>query len=202
LKGGAGTEVILARFGSGSSLQESRRPRNRAWIWYFVALAFLTITAIAILIWYNPTVPLTPELLAEAKAKWKAHGPRDYDMDYTLKKVESTERFHVQVRNGDAVSVYMNENIALEPRLYAYNTMPALFGFIEDFLEEDAKPGRPRTFTNVLFDSVDGHLIHYVRSVAIKRERQEITVRLTPVPTKQRPAQVTHPGLESERSPP
>ena len=43
------------------------------------------------------------------------------------------------------------------------------------------KLGSPRTFTSVLFDPVDGHLIHYVRSVASKRERQEITVRLTPI---------------------
>jgi hypothetical protein len=169
----------LTFFRSGSAIQESKNNRSRAWIWYFVVLALLTITAISILVWYNPTVPLTPALLAEAKAKWKAHGPRDYDIDM-LKKVESTERFHVQVRNGDAVSVLMNGNIALEPRLYPYYTMPALLGYIEEFMEQDTKPGSPRTFTSVLFDPVDGHLIHYVRSVASKRERQEITVRLTP----------------------
>ena len=60
--------------------------------------------------------------------------------------------------------------------------MPALYGFIEEFMQQDSQPGSPRTFTNVLFDPVDGHLIHYVRSVASKRERVEITVRLTPLP--------------------
>ena len=152
------------------------------WISFFVVLALLTLAAIVIQIWYNPTVPLTAELLAEAEAKWKERGPRDYGMDYIIKKVESTERFQVQVRNGQAVSVIMNEKVALEARLYPYHTMPALYGFIETFLEQDAQPGSPRTFTNVLFDPTDGHLIHYVRSVASRRERQEITVRLTPAP--------------------
>lgn len=152
---------------------------SHGWIWFFLILALLTVVAILIQVRYNPTMPLTAPLLAEARARWKAHGPRDYDMDYTIKKMESTERFHVQVRNGKAVAVLMNDKIELEPRLYPYYTMPALFEFIGEFLEQDAQPGKPRTFTNVLFDPVDGHLIHYVRSVASTRERQEIIVRLT-----------------------
>ena len=170
----------MSLFQSKIAHQNSTVAHSRRWIWFFVLLALLTVSAIAIEIWYNPTVPLTAPLLAEARTKWKEHGPRDYDMDYTSKKMESTERFHVQVRNGNAVSVIMNDNIALESRHYRYHTMPALFGFIEEFMEQGAQPGRPRIFTNVLFDPVDGHLIHYVRSVASKRERQEIIVRLTP----------------------
>jgi hypothetical protein len=160
---------------------------GHGWIWFFVVLALLTVAAISIQVWYNPTVPLTPQLLAEAEAKWKAHGPKDYDLDYTIKTIDATEQFQVQVRHGEAISVNMNGHIPLESRLYPYYTMPALFGFIESFMEQDRQPGRPRAFTNVLFDPVDGHLIHYVRSVALlwsKRERQEITVRLTPVPAK------------------
>jgi hypothetical protein len=171
--------------GSKSAIRNSRSTHGRGWIWFFVILGLLTLAAIAIQIWYNPTVPLTAPLLAEAEAKWKEHGPRDYDMDYTIKKLESTERFHVQVRGGKAVSVIMNDNLALESRHYPYHTMPALYGFIGEFMEQTAQPGKPRTFSNVLFDPVDGHLIHYVRSVASRRERVEIIVRVTPVPTNQ-----------------
>jgi hypothetical protein len=174
-----------------SKIANQKSKIGPGWIWFFVVLALLTAAAISIQIWYNPTVPLTPALLAEAQAKWKEHGPKDYDMDYTIKKMDSTEHFQVRVRNGEAVSVIMNERLPLESRHYPYHTMPALFGFIEDFMEQDRQPGQPRTFTNVLFDPVDGHLIHYVRSVASyvrsgasKRERQEITVRLTPVPAR------------------
>jgi Family of unknown function (DUF6174) len=158
-----------------------KRKVGRGWIWFFVALGLLTLAAIAVQIWYNPTVPLTPALLAEARAKWKERGPSDYDMDYIVKKIESTEHFHVRVRNGQAVSVVMNDNVDLESRLFRYYTMPALYEFIAEFMEQDTQPARPRVFTNVFFDPVDGHLIHYVRSVAVKLERQEISVQLTPV---------------------
>lgn len=164
-----------------SRIANQKSKIGSGWIWFFVLLALLTLAAIAIQIWYNPTVPLTAPLLAEARAKWKEHGPRAYDMDYTVKKIASTERFQVRVRNDEAISVIMNDGVALESRLYRYCTMPALFGFIEEFMEQDAQPGRPRTFTNVYFDPGDGHLIHYVRSVASKGERQEIRVRLTPL---------------------
>jgi hypothetical protein len=177
----------LSLFQSKIANRKSKIARGRGWIWFFVILALLTLTAIGIQIWFNPTVPLTAPLLAEAEARWKEHGPRDYDMDYTIKKVESTERFHVQVRDGKAVSVLMNDQIALEPRLYPSCTMPALYGFIEEFMEQDAQPGKPRTFSNVMFDPLDGHLIHYVRSVAVRRERQEISVRLIPVQTNPAP---------------
>jgi hypothetical protein len=162
--------------------QNAKIAPSRGWIWFFAVLALLTLAAILIQVWYNPTVPLTQALLTEAEAKWKAHGPRDYDMDYTIKKIASTERFHVQVRDGEAVSVTMNDTIALESRVYRYYTMPALFGFLQEFMEQDTQPGRPRTFSNVLFDPVDGHLIHYVRSVALTRERVEIIVRMMPRP--------------------
>jgi hypothetical protein len=163
--------------------QKLSSARSRGWLWFFVVLALLTAAAISVQLWYNPTVPLTPALLAEAETKWKQRGPRDYDMDYTIKKPESTERFRVQVRDGKAVSVKMNDNLAVESRIYPYHTMPALYEFIGEFMQQDAAPGGPRIFTNVLFDPVDGHLIHYVRSVASKRERVEIIVRLTAVPT-------------------
>jgi len=156
-----------------------QKSRSR-WIGFFVVLAVLALAAILIQVWYNPTVPLTAALLAEAEAKWKAYGPRDYDMDYSMKKLDSSERFQVQVRDGKAVAVTMNDKVALEPRHYPYHTMPALYGFIETFMEQDGQPNSPRTFTTVWFDPVDGRLIHYVRSVASKRERQEITVHLTP----------------------
>ncbi|HLJ93093.1 MAG TPA: DUF6174 domain-containing protein [Gemmataceae bacterium] len=177
----------MTRFLSDGAAVNTKSAHNRGWIWFFVVLVLLTVMGICIQIWYNPTVPLTSSLLAEAEAKWKEHGPLDYDMDYTIKTLESTEHFHVQVRQGKAVSVVMNDKVPLESRLYTYHTMPALFGFIGEFLEQDSQPNKPRTFSNVLFDAKDGHLIHYVRSVAIRQERVEISVRLTPFASEQTP---------------
>ena len=162
--------------------EKPTRAGSRGWLWFFIALVLLSGAAIGVQFWYNPTVPLTPALLADAEAKWKQHGPHDYDLDYTIKKIESTERFQVKVRNGKAISLIMNGNLALEARLYPSYTMPGLYGVIDEFMQQDTQPGSPRTFTNVFFDPVDGHLIHYVRSVASKRQRVEIIVHLTPLP--------------------
>jgi hypothetical protein len=151
--------------------------RRRGWAWYFVALALLTLTAVGVQVWYNVRQQLTPEQLAAAEARWRDRGPRDYDFEYSTHKVESIETFRVEVRDGKAVAVVMNNDQRLEPWQYRYHTMEALFGFIEDFLKKDAEPGSPRTFATAVFDPEDGHLIHYVRSVMSRRERQEIRVQ-------------------------
>jgi hypothetical protein len=150
--------------------------RNRGWIWFFITLLALTVTAITVLIQYNSRQQLTRQQLDEAMARWQEKGPRNYRLEYETKKVGSTETFRAEVRDGKVISVMMNDKIELEPRQYRYYSIPALFGFIQDFMEQDSKPDSPRTFVTALFDSRDGHPIHYLRSVMAKRERQEITV--------------------------
>ena len=152
---------------------------NRGWIWYFAILALLTVAAVITLISFNVQQQLKPEKLVEARGLWNARGPASYDMVYTQKgSVPGT--FKVRVRDQKVMSV-IRDGQPLEPRLYHYSDMPALFGFIEDFLRSDAEPGKPRTFTVASFDPNDGHLIHFVRRVMGGTERLEITVQLEPV---------------------
>ena len=66
----------------------------------------------------------------------------------------------------------------LDPSRYPRYDMTALMDDIETFLEEDAEPGRPRTYTVASFDPTDGHLIRYVRRVMGSSERIEINVQL------------------------
>jgi hypothetical protein len=153
---------------------------NRGWIWFFAILSILAVIFIGIQIWYNQRQQLTPEQLRDARARWAEKGPHDYDLQYTIKKIDATETFDVKVRGGKVTSVVMNGQLQLEPWQYRYHSIPALFGFIDDFLQIDSQPGSPRTFAVASFDPEDGHLIHYVRSVMSKRERQEMTVKLLP----------------------
>jgi hypothetical protein len=151
--------------------------RSRAWIWFFVLLGILTVAAVAVQIWYNSRQLLTPTKLAEARSRWQMRGPRDYDMEYKVKRIsEAEDAYKVHVRDARVIEATWN-GAPLAERLYRYQTMPALFAFIEDFLESDSKPGSPRTFAVATFDRNDGHLVHYVRSVMSSRERQEITVQ-------------------------
>ena len=153
---------------------------NRNWIWYFVGLAVLTVISLSILIAFNLSQQLTLKQLETARELWKRNGPQNYDMEYKQQGGASETR-KVQVREGKVVLAVSNGQI-LEERLFRYSDMNALFGFVEDFLREDAQPGKPRRFCVATFDPVDGHLVHYVRRVLGTEERLEITVFLQPLP--------------------
>jgi hypothetical protein len=149
---------------------------RRAWVWYFVLLAVLTVTSITVLIRFNLGQQLTLAKLAEARARWETNGPKSYDI--ALQKRGTIEEIQrVEVRDGKVVWAIVNGR-PLEPRLYAYSDMPALFDFIEDFLKLDSEPGKRRTFCTAAFDPGDGHVVHFVRRVMGTTERIEITVKL------------------------
>jgi hypothetical protein len=179
------------------SVNSSNGPQpNRGWIWYFGIVGVLAVAAVAGLIWYNRSQQLTPQELAEAHARWDRFGPADYDMEYR-QTGSAPETRKVRVRQGKVVWA-TRDGEPLEKRLYHYSDMPALFGFIEDFLREDAQPGKPRTFCTAAFDTHDGHLVHYIRRVMGTNERQEITVQLHPVDSPPRDASPTgNPGQGS-----
>jgi hypothetical protein len=154
--------------------------RRRGWIWYFVVLVVLAAVGIWIPIQYNRNQQLTRDQLEAARALWKLNGPQDYDLHYT-KQGDATGTFDVEVRGGKVVDAKLDGR-ELERRLCATVDMPALFDDIEQFLEMDSQPNRPRVFAVAAFDRADGHLIHYVRSVSALRQRVEITVEMRRVP--------------------
>jgi hypothetical protein len=110
--------------------------------------------------------------------------PADYDLEYTMQG-STNGTFKVEVRGGKVVSATLDGR-ELERRLYAAHDMTGLYDDLERFLEIDSKPDSPRAFVVATFDTVDGHLLHYVRSVSATRQRVEITVGLKRVagPTK------------------
>ncbi len=157
----------------------TRSKRNRSWIWYFVILGALTVTAITVMIVFNLKQQLKPEQLAAARALWAEKKPADYDMEYT-KAVGQTETYAVKVRGGKTVSVTLDGR-DLGPDRYAYYDMDGLLASIDGFLEHDAKPNQPRTFTKATFSANDGHVIRFIRRVLGTNERLEINVKLQPV---------------------
>jgi hypothetical protein len=156
------------------------RPSSN-WIWYFSVVAVLSVLFTVVLIRFNLTQQLTLADLLAAQKLWKEQGPADYDMEYT-KQGSATGTFTVRVRNHRVERVICDGRPE-EERLLRYSSMEALFGFIEDYLREDARPGAPRVFTTGRFDDRDGHLLHYVRRVMESPERIELTVKLQAVPT-------------------
>jgi hypothetical protein len=154
-------------------------PRSRPssnWIWYFAVVAVLSVLFTLILVRFNLAQQLTLADLRAAERLWKERGPADYDMEYT-KQGSATGTFTVRVRNHRVERVICDGR-PQEERLLPYSSMEALFGYIEDYLTEDARPGARRVFTTGRFDDHDGHLLHYVRRVMESPERIELTVKL------------------------
>lgn len=152
----------------------AERPRNRGWIWYFVLLAVLTTAATASLIVYNLRQQLQPEQLVEARKLWKEKGPSDYRLDYTVQKGTDAgkDRYSVLVRGGKVVAASVNGQEEPAER-FRYYGIPALFDFMEDFLEIDTKKGK-KNYSRALFATDDGHPLWYVRRVMGTSERVEI----------------------------
>src|SRR5262249_11523051 len=74
---------------STSTYDPSSRPgpvsparRNRGWVWFFVALAGLTLLGITINWRFNLGQQLKREQLEEARADWKKNGAASYDLEY------------------------------------------------------------------------------------------------------------------------
>src|SRR6266849_4954006 len=168
--------------------------RSYRWVWYFVVLGVLTTAACTTLVWYNlRQQQLKLEDLVAARYQWLQRRPANHDLTYT-KRGSATGTFLVQgsatgaflgkVRNGEVVSVTLDgreitQNVRpLHPSRHFHYDMTGLMVGIELSLTEDAKPGRPRTYTVATFDLVDGHLVRYVRRVMDTGERIEINVQL------------------------
>jgi hypothetical protein len=155
--------------------------RNYGWIWFFAIVAVLTATSLTILIRYNLGQQLSTEKLAEARALWEQKGPANYDLEYTQTGSVSETR-KVRVRNHKVVWA-VRDGEPLEPRLYPFSDMNAWFGFLEDYLQEDSQPGKPRVFSVATFSADDGHILRYIRRIMGTPKRLEVVFDLKPVQT-------------------
>ena len=152
-------------------------PPKRRWIPFFLALIVLSLTAVITLIVYNLRQQLKLEQLVAARQLWADKGLPSYQLVYTLKKGTDpkAETYVVRVRSGQVVSVSLDGR-PLAKRLLSHYGMEAMFDHIREFLDQDAKPGQPRTFARAIFDPANGALRWYVRRVMGGGQRLEITV--------------------------
>src|SRR4051794_37300500 len=98
----------------------ARRP-NRSFLWFFALLALGAAFAVAVPIVYNLNQQLKPEQFDAARARWREHGPRDYDLDWLQKtdRQPQPDEYHAKVRGGDAVAVFVNNELLLSHELAA-----------------------------------------------------------------------------------
>jgi hypothetical protein len=173
------------------SLQPRRR--NLRWVWFFAVLAVLAFFAVLIPIIYNLSLQLKPEQLADARRRWAEHGTGDYDLVYETRTTPPGERepvaqeIEVRVRGGKVVRCVVDGTVLLSDdpqalpalRDFREHTVEGLFDRIDKRLKQDAERTDRRNYATASFDTVDGHVTHYVHRIAGSREREEWTVRLT-----------------------
>jgi hypothetical protein len=115
--------------------------------------------------------PLTPDVLAQAEGKWKAHRPDFYRLIIEMSgdRVQ-TGRFEVAVRGGQVESLRRNGLIIPAGQGQDYS-MDGLFRMLYQELGLSEKPallGAPEGYSvypTAQFDGVSGRLLHYRRSV-------------------------------------
>lgn len=164
------------------SVQPAPQSRSRPWLWYFVLLIVLSLSAVVIQVWYARGRLLTLDKLLAAEQRWREHGPASYDLKYTFDKAGGKDEYHVEVRGGKVISVTRNGQ-PIEERLYGYSSMPALLGFAEDFMrqdEEKAKQGKYRPYAFGDFHPEMGYLRRFVHGGTVG-DRVEIVTQFRPV---------------------
>jgi hypothetical protein len=157
-------------------------PKNRRWLWYFIAVGLVSVGLVTWLALYirdqlDPAKQLNLDQLRAARQQWERKNLKDYQMLYKVRRGgdNQDDTFFVEVRGGRVVSVLLNSK-HLEPRQLQNHSMDALFNDIELFLKKDAQPDSPQTFCRGYFDTDDGHLMLFVRRVVGGQERVEIRV--------------------------
>ena len=139
---------------------------------------------------YNLSIQLRPEELAAARARWKANGSRDYDLQFQEKITQNGEEtesnWFVEVRDGKAATV-KRDGRSLVAEDYPNATVEGQFAEIERGLQLDLAEGARRNYATAAFDLRDGHPVHYVRRVRGSGDRLERNVNLS------RPGEGPHP---------
>jgi hypothetical protein len=167
---------MSAEVPTGNAKSQIAHRKSKRWLWFFAVLVVLTALGAGLDLWFNFAQQLSPERLAEARRLWAEQGPRDYTLEYVInQKGSDLEEGLVHVRNGEASTT---SDRLPRTRAYQFESVEALFAYLEKDLEASRQPDSPRTFITATFDRNDGHPIRYVRSVSRTRERVEITVTL------------------------
>lgn len=169
--------------------------RKGGWIGFFAAMTVLAAVAVVLPYLYTESQQLRREQLAAAGARWAAHGPRDYDLSFTvqLDRDRVPGRYVVCVRDGRAVvAAFEGELCVVSPPLAALIGLPAggqrsgdaltvhdLFARLEALLAERDAAGR-KDYLIAVFDPTDGSPRRFIRRVPRSSIREEWNVRVWP----------------------
>jgi muconolactone delta-isomerase len=170
-------------------LGESAAPRRRRlWLRLIILVLLVAGAGFAGWVYYRNAQRLTPEKLADARARWSKANIQDYDITVRVSG-RAAATYFVQVRGGKVTDAWQKpgnhasyvidevvDGKKVERRVAALPfrsladagvwTVPGLFAeVLERDLKTDAEPRAPSAYTQVQFDPDDGHLVRYVRTM-------------------------------------
>lgn len=171
-----------------------RRPPPRRWLAFFAILALLSGVAVLLPIVYNRQQQLRPEQLVQARQRWQAVAPADYDLSFSVRvgRDPLPERHVVLVRGGRVVFAACEGELlhlaaplsalvglpAAAPRGVAV-AVPGLFDRLETLLAERDASGRA-DFLIASFDPHAGYPRRFTRRVPRTAVREEWKARVWP----------------------
>jgi hypothetical protein len=120
----------------------SGRSLRRFTILTLAGLAVGIVGAIAYLRWvnYDPTPLLTPQHYYSARDRWRANGPKDYDVEIKVSGPQAAT-YRVQVRGGLAQAAWRNGHPLQQRRTFGTWSVDGMFSTIArdiDVLERRA----------------------------------------------------------------
>lgn len=104
------------------------------------AIALIALLALAIAARQGAAPTVTTEDLRAALARWRQHGPRDYDLAVVVSGAQ-TGRYEVRVRDGRPIAA-QRDGRELNRRTATYWTVPGLFDVIQHDLKYVDDPQR------------------------------------------------------------
>jgi hypothetical protein len=172
-------------------------PRNRDWIWFFAILTVLGTAAVLIPLVYNLSLQLTPDQVTQARERWRAVGPADYELDYQERHTHAgttdETAYRVVVHDRQVVAVACDGELTMLagtapalavgpwpwvlPGPFGARDIDGMFDHIESQLRQDLSLSH-RPYATASFDPQDGHPTRYVRRIRGGAERLEWTVKL------------------------
>jgi hypothetical protein len=158
-------------------------PRGeRRWRLVGLLAAIATVGTVAVvvgLIVFNNQRRLTPEKLADARARWERAGVRDYEIEVRVGGGTQAV-YRVEVRGGQVVRATQNGLAFDRPERAEPWTVAGLFDILANDLARDAQPGSPAAYTQVRFDPHDGHLVRYLRTTPTQKLVLEVRLERKP----------------------
>lgn len=159
--------------------------------WYFLIVIVLALVGTASLWWFNQSIQLSRDDLAERHALWQRTRPADYDFAYLrVEDDSSTGKFYrVEVRQGKVVkaeefTVQVRDRRDIDPPGTGVllpaaeaqaHSMDGLFGSALALMDEDAAAGR-RVYARARFHADNGAVLEFVHRVMGTRRRLQISI--------------------------